>query len=179
MEMQTGFTVWFTGLSGAGKTTASHLLAERLRTTGAKVEVLDGDVVRTRLSKGLGYSMEDRNENIQRIGFVCELLSRNGVIVIVAAISPYQAGREQVRDRIENFIEVYCECPLEVLIERDVKGLYKQALAGEIQYFTGISDPYQPPATPEVTIHSDRETPEQSVQKIWTTLQERRLISCA
>jgi adenylyl-sulfate kinase len=178
MEMQTGFTVWFTGLSGAGKTTASLLLAERLRATGAKVEVLDGDVVRARLSRGLGFSTEDRNENIQRIGFVCELLSRNGVIAVVAAISPYQAARDRVRARIENFIEVYCECPVEVLIARDVKGLYKQALAGEIQHFTGISDPYQPPVEPEITIHSDRETPEQSVQKIWNTLRERRLISC-
>jgi adenylyl-sulfate kinase len=175
--MKTGFTVWFTGLSGAGKTTASHLLAERLRATGASVEVLDGDLVRTRLSRGLGFSAEDRNENIQRIGFLCELLSRNGVIVVVAAISPYQAAREQVRARIENFIEVYCECPIEILIARDVKGLYKKAIAGEIQHFTGISDPYQPPVNPEVTIHSDRETPEQSVQKIWNTLKELRLIS--
>src|ERR1700730_4429110 len=123
--MNQGFTVWFTGLSGSGKTTASHLLAERLRCTGAKVEVLDGDVVRTHLSKGLGFSKEDRDENIRRIGFVCELLSRNGVVAIAAAISPYRGVREEVRARIGSFVEVYVQCPVEVLAARDVKGLYK------------------------------------------------------
>src|ERR1041385_5387261 len=121
--MHEGFTVWFTGMSGAGKSTISHLLEQRLRALDAKVEVLDGDVVRTHLSKGLGFSKEDRDENIRRIGFVCELLSRNGVIAIAAAISPYRAVREDVRSRIPNFVEVYIHCPVEVLAERDVKGL--------------------------------------------------------
>ena len=175
--MHKGFTVWFTGLSGAGKTTASQLLAARLRDAGAKVEVLDGDVVRTHLCRDLGYTKDGRNENIWRIGFVCELLSRNGVIAIAAVISPYRAARDEVRARIPNFVEVYVECPLEVLMERDVKGLYKKALAGEIQNFTGISDPYEPPAAPEVTIHSGRETPEESVHRIWATLANLGMIS--
>src|SRR6202166_3946493 len=155
-----GCTVWFTGLSGAGKSTVSTLLQQRLCAAGAKVELLDGDIVRTHLSKGLGYSREDRDENIRRIGFVCELLSRHGVIAIAAAISPYRAVRGEVRARIENFVEVYVECPLEVLAERDVKGLYKRALAGEIPQFTGITDPYEPPLSPEVTVNSSQETPE-------------------
>ena len=163
-------------MSGAGKSTISALLEARLRALGAKVEVLDGDVVRTHLSRGLGFGKEDRDENIRRIGFVCNLLSRNGVIAIAAAISPYRAVREEVRAGIENFVEVYVECPVEVLAERDVKGLYKKALAGEIPQFTGISDPYEPPARPEVTVHSSRETPEQSVERIWATLEGLGLI---
>src|SRR5579863_7855315 len=131
-----GCTVWFTGLSGAGKSTVSTLLAKRLCAAGAKVELLDGDVVRTHLSKGLGFSKEDRDENIRRIGYVCELLARHGVIAIAAAISPYRAVREELRARIPDFIEVYAECPIEVLAERDVKGLYRKALAGEIPNFT-------------------------------------------
>jgi adenylyl-sulfate kinase len=138
--------------------------------------VLDGDVVRTYLSKGLGYNQEDRNENIRRIGFVCELLSRNGVIVIAAAISPYRAARDSVRERIPNFVEVYLECPVDVLVERDVKGLYKKALAGQIPNFTGISDPYEPPLSPEVTIHSSRESPEDGVEKIWTAIEQLGLL---
>jgi len=172
-----GFTVWFTGLSGSGKTTAARLLEHRLLLMGYKVEVLDGDLVRTNLSKGLGFTKEDRNENIRRIGFVCEILSRNGVIAIVAAISPYRRARENVRARIPNFIEVYMDCPLEVLIERDGKGLYKKALAGEIPHFTGINDPYEAPPSPELTIHSDRETPEEGLERIWNTLLHHRLIS--
>ena len=172
-----GFTVWFTGLSGSGKTTAARLLEHRLLLMGYKVEVLDGDLVRTNLSKGLGFTKEDRNENIRRIGFVCEILSRNGVIAIVAAISPYRRARENVRARIPNFIEVYMDCPLEVLIERDGKGLYKKALAGEIPRFTGINDPYEAPPSPELTIHSDRETPEEGLERIWNTLLHHRLIS--
>jgi adenylyl-sulfate kinase len=187
--MHKGFTVWFTGMSGAGKSTISTLLVERLRqlnqgqlnqgqpSTPAKVEVLDGDVVRTYLSKGLGFGKEDRDENIRRIGFVCELLSRNGVIAIAAAISPYRAVREEVRARIENFVEVYVECPVEVLAQRDVKGLYKRALAGEIPQFTGISDPYEPPLHPEVVVNSGQETPEESLEKIWATLERLRFIS--
>jgi adenylyl-sulfate kinase len=171
-----GFTVWFTGLSGSGKTTAAHLLERRLIDAGFKVEVLDGDVVRTHLSKGLGFSKEDRNENIRRIGFVCELLSRNGVVAIAAVISPYREAREQVRRRIPNFVEVHMDCPLEVLIERDVKGLYKRAIAGEISQFTGISDPYEPPTAPELTIHSERETPEHSQERVWSALRELGLV---
>src|ERR1044071_2562620 len=129
--MHAGFTVWFTGMSGAGKSTISQLLEQRLRALGAKVEGMDGGEARTALSTGLGFSEEDRDEDIRRIGFLCELLSRNGVIVIAAAISPYRAVREEVRARIPNFVEVYVHCPLEELARRDVKGLYKKALAGE------------------------------------------------
>jgi adenylyl-sulfate kinase len=163
-------------MSGAGKSTTAKLLEQRLRDCGASVEVLDGDVVRTYLSKGLGFSKEDRDENIRRIGFVCELLSRNDVIAIAAVISPYRAAREQVRGRIPNFVEVYLECPIEVLVQRDSKGLYKAALAGEIAHFTGISDPYEPPLAAEVIIHSAEETPEQGLEKIWATLKNRGLI---
>lgn len=175
--MHKGFVLWFTGLSGAGKSTLSGLIEQRLREQGAKVEVLDGDVVRTHLSKGLGFSREDRDINIRRIGFVAELLSRNGVIVIVAAISPYRAVRDEVRARIRDFFEVYVECPIEALAERDVKGLYKKALAGEIAQFTGVSDPYEPPLHPEVTVDSSRETPQQSADRIWATLESSGLIS--
>jgi adenylyl-sulfate kinase len=171
-----GFTIWLTGLSGAGKSTVSGLLEERLRAGGAAVEVLDSDVVRIRLSKGLGFSKEDRDENIRRIGFVCELLSRNGVIAIAAAISPYRNVREEVRSCIRNFVEVHVECPIEVLVKRDVKGLYKKALAGEIPHFTGISDPHEPPLTPEVVVNSSTESPEQSVAKILSTLEDLKLI---
>jgi adenylyl-sulfate kinase len=176
--MHQGITIWLTGMSGAGKSTASGLLAERLRVRGCKVEVLDGDVVRTHLSKGLTFSKEDRDENIRRIGFVSELLSRNGVICIVAAISPYRDAREQVRQRIPNFVEVHVHCPLDVLVERDVKGLYKKAMAGEIAHFTGISDPYEPPLQPEVTIDSSIEAPEESVKKIWRVLEDRGWLGC-
>ena len=172
-----GCTVWFTGLSGAGKSTVSTLLARRLCAAGAKVELLDGDIVRTHLSKGLGYSREDRDENIRRIGFVCELLSRNGVIAIAAAISPYRACRDELRSRIANFIEVYMHCPVDVLVERDVKGLYKKALAGEIPHFTGISDPYEPPVTPEVTVDSSKDSLEDSVASILRVLEARGIIA--
>jgi len=175
--MHEGFTLWFTGMSGAGKSTISNLLAERLRQLGARFEVLDGDVVRTHLSKGLGFSKEDRDENIRRIGFVCELLSRNGVIAIAAAISPYRAVRDEVRSRIANFVEVYVECPVEVLAERDVKGLYRRALAGQIPQFTGISDPYEPPLHPEITVNSAQETPQESLERIWATLERLGLVS--
>jgi adenylyl-sulfate kinase len=175
--MHKGFTVWFTGLSGAGKSTLAALLEERLRRHGAKVEVLDGDVVRTRLSSGLGFSKADRDENIRRIGFVCELLTRNGVIAVVAAISPYRAVRDEVRARIGCFVEVYVECPIEVLVARDVKGLYKKALAGEISQFTGVTDPYEAPLGPEVTVHSSKETPGQSLEQIWATLEHLGLVS--
>jgi adenylyl-sulfate kinase len=175
--MHKGFTVWFTGMSGAGKTTISRLLEQRLREAGAKVELLDGDIVRTRLSKGLGFSKEDRDENIRRIGFVCDLLSRNGAIAIAAAISPYRAVRDEVRALIPNFIEVYVDCPLQVLVDRDVKGLYKKAIAGEIRHFTGVSDPYEPPANPEVIVNSSLETPEESLAKVWYKLESLDLVS--
>ncbi len=171
-----GFTLWFTGLSGSGKSTISHIVAERLRAAGRRVELLDGDIVRTNLSQGLGFSKEDRDTNVRRIGFVCELLSRNGVIAVVAAISPYRAVREEVRSRIETFVEVYVECPLEVLAERDVKGLYKQAMAGLIPHFTGVSDPYEPPVNPDLLVRSDRETVETSVERVCRMLEDRRLI---
>jgi len=172
-----GLTLWFTGLSGSGKSTVSGILEARLRALGAKVEVLDGDVVRTHLSKGLGFSKEDRDTNIRRIGFVCHLLSRNGVIAIAAAISPYRETRDWVRSQVEHFIEIYAHCPLEKLIERDVKGLYKKALAGEIKEFTGVSDPYEPPHNPEVTINTHLETPEESANKIWAKLEEMKLLA--
>ena len=162
-----GFTIWFTGLSGSGKTTLSKRLESELRRRGIlKIELLDGDVIRTHLSKGLGFSKEDRDANIKRIGFVCKLLSRNGVVAIAAAISPYREIRDVNRKEIGYFVEVYCKCPLEVCIRRDVKGLYRKALAGEIRNYTGVDDPYEEPLKPEVTLETDRETPEQSVMKI-------------
>jgi adenylyl-sulfate kinase len=172
-----GFTLWFTGLSGAGKSTISERIYHRLKTEGARVELLDGDVVRTHLSKGLGFSKEDRDTNVRRIGFVSELLSRNGVIALVAAISPYRNVREEVRGRIGNFVEVYVHCPIEVLAERDVKGLYKKALAGEIGSFTGVSDPYEAPANPEVAVDSSQETIEASVERVWAKLRAMGLIA--
>jgi adenylyl-sulfate kinase len=171
-----GFTLWFTGLSGAGKTTISRIIAKELRARGMKVEVLDGDVVRENLSKGLGFSKEDRDINIRRIGWVCEVLTRNGVVAIAAAISPYRAIRDENRAKIGRFIEVYAQCSIDVLADRDVKGLYKKALAGEIKNFTGVDDPYEPPLNPEVTIYSDSETVEESVAKILRKLEAMEYI---
>lgn len=166
-----GFTLWFTGLSGSGKSTLAQAVDRELRRRGLKVEILDGDVVRTNLSKGLGFSKEDRDINIRRIGFVCNLLTRNEVVAIAAAISPYKAIRNENRELIGRFVEIYCECPLQVLADRDVKGLYKKAMAGEIKGFTGVDDPYEAPENPEVVIHSDRETVAESAQKILRTLE--------
>lgn len=169
--MSEGFTLWFTGLSGAGKSTISTLVEQELRARGLRVELLDGDVVRTNLSKGLGFSKEDRDENVRRIGFVCQLLSRNGVAAIAAFISPYREIREEVRARIGRFVEVYVECPIETLIERDVKGLYKRALAGEIANFTGVSDPYEPPLNPEIVVRTGEQTPKEGVASIMARLE--------
>jgi adenylyl-sulfate kinase len=177
--MERGFTVWFTGLSCSGKTTVSQGVGKELRKRGLKVEVLDGDVVRTNLSKGLGFSKEDRDTNIKRIGFVCNLLTRNGVVAIGAAISPYRATRDYNRREIGDFVEVYCKCPLEVCIERDVKGLYKKALAGKISNYTGISDPYEEPLNPEVVLETDKETKEKSISKVIRKLEELRYIQPA
>jgi adenylylsulfate kinase len=171
-----GFILWFTGLSGAGKTTLARLVETHLRERGHRVEVLDGDIIRTNLSKGLGFSKEDRDANIRRIGFVCRLLARNEVVAIAAAISPYREVREEIRRESDGFVEVYVKCPISVLGERDVKGLYKQALAGEIKNFTGIDDPYEEPLAPEVTVETDRETPQESAARIVARLEELSLI---
>lgn len=168
-----GFTIWFTGLSGAGKTTLSRSVHEALRDRGIlNVEILDGDVVRTHLSKGLGFSKADRDTNIKRIGWVCHLLTKHGVPNMAAAISPYRVVREDVRKMIERFIEVYVKCPVEVCEERDVKGLYKMARSGEIKHFTGIDDPYEEPLNPEVVVETDKETIEESTRKIIKRLEE-------
>lgn len=170
--MEKGFILWFTGLSGAGKTTISKIVAEKLKSRSCKVEILDGDIVRENLSKGLTFSKEDRDINILRIGFVAHLLSRNGVVAITAAISPYQETRNKIRKMDENFIEVYIKAPLEVCEKRDVKGLYAKARAGEIKMFTGIDDPYEAPENPEITCHTDQETVEESVAKIISSLEK-------
>jgi adenylylsulfate kinase len=161
-----GAVIWFTGLSGSGKTTIAHQVEEKLLASGVAVEILDGDVVRENLSRGLGFSKEDRDINIRRIAFVAHLLQRNGVFVITAAISPYRAIREEARSMIKDFVEVYAEAPLEVCEQRDVKGLYAKARAGEIKGFTGIDDPYEPPPGPEVTCRTDQETVEESAKKV-------------
>lgn len=172
MIQQRGVTVWFTGLSGAGKTTISQAVAEQLRSHDCKLEILDGDIVRQNLTKGLGFSKEDRDENIRRIGFVSHLLTRNGVIVLVSAISPYRAVREEVKARIGDFVEVFVNAPLAVCEDRDVKGLYKKARSGEIANFTGVSDPYEPPNDPTIECRTDLESHEESVNKVLNTLKE-------
>jgi len=181
MSKRKGFTLWLTGLSGAGKTTLANQIFNELRNQGLLVEILDGDEVRANLSKGLGFSKEDRDTNIRRIGYVSRLLSRNGVVVITAAISPYRDIRNEMRQSIENdgsrFIEVYVKCPIDVLASRDVKGLYKKALAGEIVGFTGVSDPYQEPVEPEIVVETDRESIEQSVATIISELNRRGLLT--
>ena len=170
--MEKGFILWFTGLSGSGKTTINKALEPELKARGCKVEILDGDVVRTNLSKGLGFSQEDRDTNIRRIGFVAHLLSRNGVAVMTAAISPYRAIRDEIRAMEPNFVEVYITAPLEVCEGRDVKGLYAKARAGEIKGFTGIDDPYEEPLNPEIICYTERESVEESVKKVLTKLEQ-------
>jgi adenylyl-sulfate kinase len=170
-------TLWFTGLSAAGKSTVARLVAEHLRERGEAVEVLDGDEVRRHLSYGLGYSREDREENLRRIAFVADLLSRNGVYVITAAISPFRAVRDQVRLRLgERFVEIYVDAPLEVCARRDPKGLYAKALRGEIANFTGVSDPYEPPIDPELTLHTSIEAPEESARRVLAYMEAKRPI---
>ena len=175
MANKNGFTLWLTGLSGAGKSTLALDLKNKLLERGVEIELLDGDEVRTNLSKGLGFSKEDRDTNIRRIGYVSRLLARNGVGVISAAISPYREVRDEVRVETEKdgaaFIEVFVKCPIDVLAERDVKGLYKKALAGEIKEFTGVSDPYEEPLRPDITVETDRETVDQSSRKILVELE--------
>ena len=171
-----GFTIWFTGLSGAGKSTLSRIVEQRLKAHELNVEVLDGDIVRTHLSKGLGFSREDRNTNIQRIAFVCNLLTRNGIIAIAAAISPYREAREWAREEIGNFVEVYTRCPIEVCRQRDIKGLYKLADEGKLKGFTGIDDPYEEPVHPELVIETNKETIEESVSRIFAKLEEMKFL---
>lgn len=169
---QKGFTLWFTGLSGAGKTALAKLVAQELLDRGLKVERLDGDIVRQSLTRDLGFSKEDRNKNIERVTFVAKLLTRNGVAVLCSFISPYRQRRAQSRQEIGEFIEVFVECPVEVCAERDVKGLYAKAFAGEIEKFTGVSDPYEAPENPEIVCYTAQETPEQSVAKIIAYLEK-------
>jgi adenylyl-sulfate kinase len=169
---QRGVTVWFTGLSGSGKTALALELERELRQRGLKVERLDGDIVRRSLTRDLGFSKEDRDRNIDRVTFVAKLLTRNGVATLCSFISPYREVRARSRREIGDFVEVYCYAPLDTLIERDVKGLYKKALDGEIEHFTGISDPYEPPEDPEVTIDSGKESIGESLHKILQKLEE-------
>lgn len=176
-HQQPGVTIWFTGLSGAGKSTISQAVEKELRSLGLKVEALDGDVVRQNLTKGLGFSKADRDENIRRVGFVAHLLTRNQVIVVVSAISPYREIRDEVRQKIGNFVEVYVNTPLEICEKRDVKGLYKKARAGEIKNFTGIDDPYEPPLTPELECRTDLQSLEESVSQVLAKLRELGYLS--
>lgn len=177
MAEQRGFTLWFTGMSGAGKTTLARRVVQALKERGiTRIELLDGDVIRTNLSKGLGFSKEDRDINIRRIGWVCEVLTRNDVVTVASAISPYRAVRDEVRQKIGRFVEVYVKCPMDVLIDRDVKGLYQKALAGEIDNFTGISDPYEEPINPEVIVETDKESVEEGLAKILRKLEELEYI---
>lgn len=167
-----GFTLWFTGLSGSGKSTVAHHVAQILEERGRAVEILDGDEVRRHLSKGLGFSKEDRDTNVRRIAYVAGLLTRHGAAVITAAISPYRETRAWARRQIGNFVEIYVACPLAVCAERDVKGLYKKAFAGEIPQFTGVSDPYETPDNPELVLETHRETPNESAAKVIHLLEE-------
>ncbi len=167
-----GFTIWFTGLSGSGKSTLSEVIEHRLKVRGRNVEILDGDIVRTHLSKGLGFSKEDRDTNIKRIAFVCGLLTRNDVACVSAAISPYRETRAWARNHIGNFIEVYVKCPIDICRQRDVKGLYKLADEGKIKGFTGVDDPYEEPDHAELIVETDKETVDESADRIFAKLEE-------
>jgi len=172
-----GLTLWFTGLSGAGKSTLAEAVRDALVARGRRVEILDGDEIRTNLSKGLGFSKEDRDTNIRRIGYVARLLSRNGVVAITAAISPYSEIRDEVRRVHEaRFVEIFVDCSIDELVKRDKKGLYAKALRGEIKNFTGVSDPYEAPASPDIHVHTDRERVEESLERIVAWLEQQRLI---
>ena len=174
-----GFTLWFTGLSGSGKSTLAERIKNELVERGMKVELLDGDEFRTTLSKGLGFSKEDRDTNIRRIGYVAKLLTRNGVVAITAAISPYRDVRDEQRNKIGRFFEVYTECDLDTLEKRDVKGLYKKARAGQIKNFTGVDDPYEPPLNAEVKCNTAAEDSDTSFARILHTLESRGWIPSA
>lgn len=171
-----GFTLWFTGLSGSGKSAIADEVAKIFIHRNMKVERLDGDIVRKSLTRDLGFSKEDRDKNIERVTFVAKLLSRNGVATLVSFISPYREKRDEARSVIENFIEVFAKCPVEVLIERDIKGLYKKALSGEIPNFTGVSDPYEEPEHPEIVVETDKETLEESVNNVLKWLEEKGFV---
>lgn len=177
--MSRGLVLWFTGLSGSGKSTLSTLVAAELRRRGLHVELLDGDEVREHLSKGLGFSREDRDTNVRRIGFVAQMVARCGACAIAAAISPYRDVRREVRRGTERFCEVHCDCPIDVLAERDPKGLYQKALRGELKHFTGVDDPYEAPESPEVYVRTDHESPEASAARILTRLQELGLLDAS
>ena len=180
MAGEKGFTLWFTGLSGSGKTTITNQLVKELRRRDVPLEVLDGDIVRENLSKGLGFSKEDRDTNIRRIAFVANLLSRHGVPVITAAISPYKEIRNEAREMMDDrFIEAYVKASVETCEERDVKGLYAKARSGEIKEFTGVSDPYEPPENPELVLETESQSPEESAEQILDYLTERGLIPAA
>lgn len=161
-----GFTVWFTGLPSSGKSTLAKVLRDEIEKKNRHVEILDGDEVRLRLSKGLGFSKKDRDENIRRISYVANIITRCGAVALTCAISPYKSIRQEAREEIQDFIEVFVDCELEQCIKRDLKGLYKKALSGEIKNFTGISDPYEKPDNPEITVNTSSETIEQSLKKI-------------
>jgi adenylylsulfate kinase len=175
MNVDNGFVLWLTGLSGAGKSTIANAVAPRLADRGHRVEVLDGDEVRTNLCQGLGFSREDRDTNIARIGYVAGKLAKHGVAVVVAAISPYREARGKVRAGVDNFVEVHVAAPVSTCVERDVKGLYAKALAGEIKNFTGVSDPYEAPLEPEITLHTERETVQESVAAVLAWLEAENL----
>ena len=172
-----GFTAWFTGLPCSGKSTIADATAEELRQMGLKAERLDADIIRKHLWRELGYSKEDRDENIRRAAYLAQLLTRNGIAVLTSFISPYQELRDYARKQIGNFVEIYVKCPVEVCIQRDSRGMYRKALAGEIQNFTGVSDPYEEPLNPEVIIESDREPVKQSVARVIAKLKELGYIS--
>lgn len=172
MEKQKGFTAWFTGLPCCGKTTVANRVADILKDKGYRVERLDGDIVRKGLTSDLGFSKEDRDQNIKRVTFVAKLLTRNGVAVLATFVSPYRERRQKTREEIGNFVEIYTKCPVKVCMERDVKGMYKKALNGEIKNFTGVDDPYEEPPNPELVINTDTETIEESVEKVLKKLEE-------